>query len=86
MATGTVQFNLYNFGQDPHTFAIFDHSGHRVALIDAGGGSLQLASLPAGQSDNAVAVSARLPAGTYTLECTLYDHAARGMKSTLNVG
>lgn len=75
VAAGHVQFNVYNFGQDDHNFAIFDSSGHLLAT----------ATVPAGHPDGAVAVSAKLPAGSYRLECTLPGHAALGMRASLSV-
>jgi plastocyanin len=70
-----VQFNVYNFGQDAHTFAVIDASGQELAF----------AQLPADQPDTAVPVSVNLPPGTYTLECTLQNHAMLGMRATLVV-
>jgi hypothetical protein len=75
VGTGTVQFNVYNFGQDDHTFAVADASGHQFAHVD----------VPANQPGNAVPVNITLPPGTYTLECTLQGHAALGMVATLTV-
>jgi plastocyanin len=75
VAAGDVHFNVYNFGEDPHTFAVLDASQHQLALVN----------VPANQSDTAVPVSVNLPAGTYTLECTLSGHAALGMRATLIV-
>jgi plastocyanin len=75
VAAGVVHFNVYNFGEDPHTFAVIDGSSHQLAL----------AQVPANQTDTAVAVSVNLPPGTYTLECTLSGHAALGMRATITV-
>jgi uncharacterized cupredoxin-like copper-binding protein len=75
VAAGAVHFNVYNFGEDPHTFAVLDASQHQLALVN----------VPANQSDTAVPVSVDLPPGTYTLECTLSGHAALGMRATLTV-
>ncbi len=75
VAAGKLTFNVYNFGQDDHTFAVLDSAQHELAY----------AAVPAGQSQTAVTVNASLPAGTYTLECTLPGHAALGMKATLTV-
>jgi plastocyanin len=41
--------------------------------------------VPANQPETAVPVSVSLPPGTYTLECTLQNHAALGMRATLVV-
>jgi plastocyanin len=75
VAAGKVQFNVYNFGQDPHTFAI----------VDSGGRQLAYARALANQPQTAVSLSVELPAGTYTLECTLSGHASLGMVATLTV-
>ncbi len=75
VAAGNVQFNIYNFGQDPHTFAVVDSSGHQLAF----------ARVPANQPQTAVPVSVSLPPGRYTLECTLSGHASLGMVATLTV-
>ncbi len=75
VGAGTVQFNVYNFGQDQHTFAVLNSAGQQLAF----------AQVPADQPDSAVPVSVNLPPGTYTLECTLQNHAALGMRATLVV-
>jgi plastocyanin len=75
VAAGTVQFNVYNFGQDDHTFAVKNAGGQQVAFVD----------VPANQSQTAVPVSLSLPPGHYTLECTLAGHAGLGMRATLTV-
>jgi plastocyanin len=75
VAAGTVEFNVYNFGQDPHTFAIEDSKHHQLAFAD----------VPANQPQTAVQVSATLAPGHYTLLCTLTGHAALGMQATLLV-
>jgi len=76
LAAGTIRFNVYNFDQDPHTFAIADANGQQV------GGAV---NVPAGQPDTPVAVTVDLPPGTYVLFCTLPQHAADGMKTTIVV-
>jgi plastocyanin len=75
VAAGRVQFNVYDFGQDPHTFAVVNSGGHQLAF----------ARVPANQPETAVPVSVSLPPGTYTLECTLPGHARLGMVATLTV-
>jgi plastocyanin len=75
VGAGSVQFNVYNFGQDAHTFAVVSAAHQQVALAQA----------PANQPDTAVQVSVRLAPGTYTLECTLPGHAMLGMRATLTV-
>lgn len=75
VGAGKVEFNVYNYGQDPHTFAVIDARGRQLAF----------AAAPPDQPDSPVTVSAALPAGRYTLECTLPGHAALGMRATLTV-
>jgi plastocyanin len=76
VAAGTVEFNVYNFGMDPHTFAIHDAQGHQIGGV---------ADVPANQPNTAVVVTADLAPGTYTLLCTLANHAQLGMQATLTV-
>jgi hypothetical protein len=75
VGTGVVQFNVYNFGQDPHTFAVVDASGRQRAFVN----------VPAMQPDTAAPVSVNLRPGRYTLVCTLQGHAALGMIASLTV-
>jgi hypothetical protein len=74
VAAGTVEFNVYNFGMDPHTFAIRDAHGNQIGGV---------ANVPANQPNTAVVVTADLAPGTYTLLCTLPNHAQLGMQATL---
>jgi plastocyanin len=76
LAAGTIHFNVYNFDQDPHTFAVEDSGGQQV------GSTIQVA---AGHPGTPVPVSVDLPPGTYTLYCTLPQHAADGMETTIVV-
>jgi plastocyanin len=81
VATGSVQFNIYNFGMDDHTFAIKDSAGHEIGAT---------AKVPANNLQTAVTVTANLPPGTYTLYCTLKpgqpdSHFTLGMHATLTV-
>jgi hypothetical protein len=76
VAAGTVEFNVYNFGMDPHTFAIHDAQGHQIGGV---------ADVPANQPNTAVVVTANVAPGTYTLLCTLSNHAQLGMQATLTV-
>jgi plastocyanin len=76
LAAGTVHFNVYNYDQDPHTFAIADAQGHQISATF---------SLPAGHTTAPVTVTADLAPGTYILFCTLPQHAESGMKSTIVV-
>jgi len=76
VAAGKLEFNVYNFGQDGHTFAIHEADGHQVQAPVA---------VPAGQSGTAVTVNVTLRPGTYVLLCTLPGHAGLGMHATLTV-
>ena len=76
LAAGNLHFNIYNFDQDPHTFAIADANGQQ--LTDP----VQVA---AGHPGTPVAVTFNLAPGTYVLFCTLPQHAAAGMKTTIVV-
>lgn len=75
-ASGTIRFNVYNTDQDPHTFAVADANGNQ--LTDA-------TPIPAGHPQTPVTVTVTLPPGTYVLFCTLPQHAASGMKTTIVV-
>ena len=74
LAAGSVHFNVYNYDQDPHTFAIADTHGHQISMTF---------QVPAGHTDTPVTVTATLPPGTYVLFCTLPQHAELGMKATI---
>jgi plastocyanin len=81
VATGKVEFNVYNFGMDDHTFAIRDLAGRQIGST---------VRIPAGQQQTDVIVNATLAPGTYTLYCTLKagqsdSHFALGMHATLTV-
>jgi plastocyanin len=75
-AAGSIHFNVYNTDQDPHTFAVADANGNQ--LTDA-------TTVPAGHPQTPVAVTVTLPPGTYVLFCTLPQHAASGMETTIVV-
>ena len=75
-AAGTVRFNVYNYDQDPHTLAIETTAGKQI------GGTI---GVPAGHTGTAVPLTVDLPPGTYILFCTLPDHAAEGMQTTIVV-
>ena len=72
---GAVRFNLTNFGEDGHDLVVVAPSGKVVARLDEVKGF-------GGRAD--VEVSLR-KAGTYSLYCTIADHAARGMRVKLRV-
>jgi Copper binding proteins, plastocyanin/azurin family len=76
LAAGAVHFNIYNFDQDPHTFAVANANGQQLttAVQD-----------PAGHPGTAVTLTVNLTPGTYTLFCTLPQHAADGMETTVVV-
>jgi plastocyanin len=71
VAAGDLEFDPVNHGMDAHDFSIRNGSG-------------QLVSVPLASGDSAV-VNVNLPAGTYTLYCSLLDHESLGMKATLTV-
>jgi plastocyanin len=75
-AAGTIHFNVYNTDQDPHTFAIASADGQQLT---------NAVPVPAGQPSTPVTVTVDLPPGTYTLFCTLPQHAALGMETTIVV-
>lgn len=72
VAAGDLEFNVTNFGMDDHNLAIRSPGGRLVEVVD----------VPAGQSRS---FSVNLPAGAYTLFCSLYDHEQLGMRATLRV-
>jgi plastocyanin len=76
LAAGTIRFNIYNYDQDPHTLAIADSSGQQIS---------DTVPVPAGQTGTAVTLTVTLAPGTYVLFCTLPQHAADGMKTTIVV-
>jgi len=76
LAAGSIHFNVYNYDQDPHTFAIEDANGHQLTSA---------VQVPAGHPDTPVTVTVNLPPGTYVLYCTLPQHAADGMETTIVV-
>ena len=76
LAAGTIHFNIYNFDQDPHTFAVEDTNGRELSSV---------VQVPAGQPDTPETLTVNLPPGTYVLFCTLPQHAALGMKTTIVV-
>ena len=76
LAAGSIHFNVYNYDQDPHTFAIADSGGQQLT---------DTVQVPAGHTGAPVTLTVNLPPGTYTLFCTLPQHAADGMKATIVV-
>ncbi len=76
LAAGAIHFNIYNYDQDPHTFAIADSGGAQITPD---------VQVPSGHAGTAVPVTVDLPPGTYVLFCTLPLHAADGMQATIVV-
>jgi plastocyanin len=72
VGSGSVEFDVTNFGMDAHDFS-----------IRTPGGTV-LSSTPVASRESAV-VTVSLPPGTYTLFCSLSDHEARGMHAGLVV-
>ncbi|MDQ3933345.1 MAG: cupredoxin domain-containing protein [Actinomycetota bacterium] len=72
--TGTVKFNVRNYGEDVHDLVVLSPGGRTLGTtgeIGAGEGSVLRLKLR--------------KAGVYRLVCTQADHAARGMKSRITV-
>ena len=72
--TGTVKFNVRNYGEDVHDLVVVSPLGRTLGgtgEISAGEGSVLRLKLR--------------KAGVYRLVCTQADHAARGMKSRIVV-
>jgi plastocyanin len=69
VAAGDLEFDPVNHGEDAHDFSI----------RNAGG---QIVSVPLASGESTV-VNVNLPAGTYTLYCSLAGHEGLGMKATL---
>ena len=76
LAAGTIHFNIYNYDQDPHTLAIADAGGQQLS---------DTVAVPAGHTGTPVTLTINLPPGTYVLFCTLPQHAADGMETTIVV-
>jgi len=76
LAAGAIHFNIYNYDQDPHTLAVANSDGQQV------GATVQV---PAGHTGTPVTLTLNLPPGTYVLFCTLPQHAADGMETTIVV-
>ena len=76
LAAGSIRFNIYNFDQDSHTFAVANAQGREISPTY---------QVPAGEPGTPIAITVKLPPGTYVLYCTLPQHAALGMRSTIVV-
>jgi plastocyanin len=72
VAAGSVELNVSNFGMDAHDLS-----------IRAPDGGIVSSTLVESKSSQVVTVT--LPAGTYTLFCSLYDHESLGMTASLEV-
>lgn len=72
VAAGTVELDPVDLGMDPHNFSVRDAAGRVVTGVALGPGESQQ-------------LSVKLPVGTYTLYCSLYDHERLGMHATLTV-
>ena len=72
LGAGDIEFNVTNFGMDPHDFSIRDDGGAKRASVP----------LDPGESKT---LNVTLPAGHYVLYCSLYDHEAQGMSAAIEV-
>lgn len=72
---GLVRFNVRNFGEDVHDFAVFSTRG-RGRLIK------RTKEISSGDTRT---LTVSLGSGTYRLVCTTSDHLARGMKAKIIV-
>jgi plastocyanin len=72
VAAGVVELDPVNLGMDEHNLTIEDSHGRALGLVTVQPGQTQT-------------IHARLARGSYRLFCSLYNHAALGMSSTLTV-
>ena len=72
---GVVRFNVRNFGEDVHDFAVFSTRG-RGRLIK------RTKEISSGDTRT---LTVSLASGAYRLVCTTSDHLARGMKARITV-
>ena len=72
--TGTLKFNVRNFGEDVHDLVVVSPRGRRLGSTGA---------IRSGKQ-GVLRVKLNSP-GTYRLVCTQGDHAARGMRSRIVV-
>ena len=73
VAPGALRLNVANRGEDVHDLVVFDGRGRRVA----GSGDIAAGAR--------ATIRVKLRRGTYHLLCTRDDHAARGMRTRLQV-
>ncbi len=71
LATGAIEFNVNNRGEDDHNLAVRG-GGREYGKLD----------VPPGESDM---LTVTLGLGSYTLYCSLPDHEAAGMSVNINV-
>lgn len=80
LTAGPLLVQLQNYGEDPHDLVI---------VRDGGSVAAKLPVTPARAGDAAppglTEATVDLPAGRYTLYCSLADHASRGMQAPLTV-
>jgi plastocyanin len=74
IAAGSAILQLVNRGEDPHDLHLRPTSG-----------GADLLSIPVADPGAVADVNGTLPAGTYTLYCSLPGHEAAGMHATLTV-
>jgi plastocyanin len=72
--TGTLKFNVRNFGEDVHDLVVLSPKGRRLGSTG---------EIRAGKQ-GVLRLKLNTP-GTYRLVCTQGDHAARGMRSRIVV-
>lgn len=72
-AAGRVELNVANRGEDDHNLFVEDGEGRVVAFTPTLGPGDERQLTPT------------LAAGSYTLLCTIADHAANGMRRTITV-
>jgi plastocyanin len=72
--TGTVKFNVRNFGEDVHDMVLVSPRGRKLGTTG---------EIAAGEQ-GVLRIKLKTP-GVYRLVCTQADHAARGMKSRISV-
>lgn len=69
LEAGSIELNVYNYGEDDHNLTIRGVDGAAVFLAPGDNTQLDVTLAP----------------GTYTLYCSLQDHEARGMWLQLSV-
>lgn len=72
---GTVIIELNNQGEDNHNLKLQREGSSELPLV-----------VPEAAPDEHTTASVNLPAGTYRLYCSLFEHDEKGMHATLVVG